>query len=277
MDSLSKKLARFGFTEYESKAYSVLLSGDLLTANELGKLAKIPHGRIYSILNTLEAKGLCITFPGAVKKFKAVNPKAALKDLIENKKKALDEMITIKEELEKEFETKKTNNTPLDYIQILTSKQSQVAKFDELIKVSKSSLYSFNKPPYATGFKRNLKEIDKASAPLKKIINEGTRVKALFEAEKVEIEAFIDMIQYYDSIGEEVRIYEKLPLKMLLSDNEKVMVSLRNAHGSSFKLTSMIVEHSDLTTALADLFEVYWEKALTLDAYLNRQQISTKE
>lgn len=274
MNLLSKRLIEAGFTEYEAKAYSTLLSQNLVTASELSKLAQIPQQRIYSILNNLVDKGFCSIYAGTIKKYKAENPESAFIEMIQQREKAVEDLHQLQADLKEEYENKNENNdNPLEFIQILTSKQSQVNKFDELIRRSTKTLYSFNKKPYATGFERDLESIKKDSAPLIKILNQGTSVKALFEKEELNNTAFIKMVSFYDSIGEEVRISEALPLKMLISDSEIAMASMRNNDASKFKVTSMIIDHSDLTSALAQLFEMHWEKADTLQKYIEKNNI----
>lgn len=264
---LSSKLMQFGFTDYEAKAYCVLITQELVTATELSKLAAIPQGRIYSILNTLQEKGFCNVFPGNVKKFRAVEPKAAFTELIQRQKQSVSDLENLEVKMTEVFENKVGNASPLDYIQILTSKQSQVQKFEDLIIRTKSELFSFNKKPYATGFNRKPEEIHKDSAALIDCINKGINVRAIFEEEIENIEPFIQMLNYYESIGEEVRIHKSLPLKMLLSDSEIAMVSMRNNDISRFKLTSLVVEHTDLTHAFNDLFEFYWSQSISLQEF----------
>lgn len=266
-----EKLIEAGLNNYEARVYDTLLNEGLINATKISELAEIPQGRVYSVLKSLEQKGFCTIYSGSIKKYQAINPKRAFKELIKAKKKDLKEMEQLSKELEASFERKQTETAPLDFVQILTSKQSQINKFDDLIKASENTLYSFNKGPYATGFMRQIEEIKAASAPLIKIIENGTKVKALFEAETEHIDAFINMIEYYESIGEEVRICAKLPIKMLLSDNKMAMVSLRSLSASRFKMTSMVVEHSDLTNALIELFESYWDKGMTIEEFKENQ------
>lgn len=261
------ELAQFGLNEYESKAYYTLLSQEMIGAGELSKLANIPQGRIYSVLNGLIEKGFCTLFPDSVKKYQAIHPKIALKAIISDREEQLKSLKTTTEELSKAFDSRKVNDIPTEYIQILTSKQSQIEKFDELITMATKTLYSFNKRPYATGFLRNLKEIDQASKPLKRILKNGTSVKAIFEREEEHTEEFLAMLNYYESIGEEVRISNELPLKMLIADKGTAMVSLRNNHSSKFKLSSMVVEHSDLSNAFGELFDMYWNVSTPLKTY----------
>lgn len=270
---LSEKLVRFGFTDYEAKAYSVLITQELVTATELSKLSEIPQGRIYSILNGLQEKGFCNVFPGSVKKFRAVDPKSAFTDLIEKQKQSVLELESLEKDMSKVFENKVSNASPLDYIQILTSKQSQVQKFEDLILRTQDKLYSFNKKPYATGFNRKPEEIHKDSKELIQCINKGVRVRAIFEEEIDNVQPFIQMLNYYESIGEEVRIHQSLPLKMLLSDNDIAMVSMRNNDVSRFKLTSLVVEHTDLTHAFDDLFEFYWTQSMSLSSFKEKNNL----
>ena len=277
INSIQERLLKAGFSLYEAKAYNTLLTHGMLTASEISKISEIPQGRIYSVLKKLEERGFCTLFPGAVKKYEATNPNTAFNDLISERERAVEEVQDLQSDLEKLFVKNKAKNHPQDFIQILTSKQSQVNKFDELIKRSKKTLYSFNKKPYATGFMRNMEQIHLDSAPLRAIMERGTSVRAIFEAETEHVIPFSQMLKYYSSIGEEVRICEKLPLKMLLSDGELAMVSMRNNDTDRFKLISMVVEHSDLTIALTDLFEKYWTESMELDAYLKKYQSIGKD
>ena len=272
--SIKEKLEHLGFSDYDARAYETLLKYGALSANEICAKTKIPQGRIYSVLKNLESRGFCVVYPGAVKKFRANNPKISVEKLIAEQQKKVEEFELIRQELSELYMATDHAVSPLDYIEVLTSKISQIQRFDDLINRSKSTLYSFNKKPYATGFMRDKEELIKASAPLKSILDNGVSVRAIFEKETVHMEEFLIMVKYYQSLGEEVRICEKLPIKMLLSDSTSAMVSLRNQHEEKFNLTSMVIDHSDLTTALSELFEVYWMKGMTIEAFESKHNKS---
>ncbi len=270
MTNIQEKLIEYGFGEYEARAYCALISRSQLSAGEISKITEIPQGRVYSILNGLLDKGFVNVFAGAIKKYEAVNPETAFKSLIESKRQDVKQLQDLSTSLSETFEKQKVESTKLDFVQILTSKKSQVDKFDDLIHSSKQTLYSFNKKPYATGFNRSKEQIDLESTPLKQVIASGTEVKAIFERETGNVENFKYMLHYYHSIGEQVRIAEELPLKMLLVDSQLAMVSLRSGDSSRFQLTSMVVDHTDLTSALAELFEHRWNNAMSLTEYLSK-------
>ena len=264
-----KKLISIGLSTYESRAYEALIKEGLLTASRVSEIADIPQGRVYSILKSLEQRGFCNMYSGSVKIFEAVNPKIAFQGLIREKEMALKEIEEIGNDLEEVLTSRQSESAPVDFIQTLTSKQSQINKFDELIKTSKETLCSFNKKPYAMGFLRSMDEIVQSSTFLRESIHKGITNRGLYEAEDVYIKEFTQMVKYYQEVGEEVRICKQLPLKMLLSDEKLDMVSMQSNDSVNFKLTSMVVEHSDLTNALMELFEMHWEKGITIEAYLD--------
>ncbi len=257
-------------SSYENAVYTCLIQKGVLSATEISEWSEVPQGRVYSVLKKLEQRGFINTLSGTIKKYRAVDPNISLQQVLQEKEEELKRIETLQQELKKQFDHNDQKNIPLDYIEILSSKSSQVNKFDEMINRSNTTLYSFNKGPYATGFMRNKEEIIKSSKPLLDCINRGVKIKALFELEEQHIEEFKSMVLYYAEIGEEVRVSTKLPLKMLLSDSEVAMVSLRNNDLSKFLLTSMVVEHTDLTNGLMDLFEYHWQKAWTLEEFIKR-------
>ena len=279
MSEVIDQLYNIGFNKYEAQTYSILLQQNTLSASELTKISGISRGRIYDILNQLMQKGFCTFVAGTVKKYQAVHPEVAMQNLIEIQKKdtALMEqkMIQTGNNLKKFYHTGEDTSSPLDYISVLTSKPSMIKKFHELGNNAKKIVRTFNKGPYAVALE--LESIKKDSTPIEESLNKGTISKALYEIEKDDQDQFIESLQFYSDLGEEIRVCDHLPMKMLISDNNTVMISLRSNGSSKFKLTSMIVEHSDLTDALIELFDIYWEKSMALDEFIKNMNIKNQE
>lgn len=266
MGEITDDLAEVGLSEYEAKVYSAMLHQELLTASDITKISDVPRGRVYDIINQLIDKGFCVMVPGAVKKFRAVDPGMAIQNLIEHQQRFQQRMLEIAERLQDKYKTKRDNTTPLDFVEVLTSKQSQIRKFQELVENAGEFIMAFTKKPYATN--PDIDDLKKAGAPFKKIIDKGVKVRTIYEADD-STEHFPEWISYFESMGEVIRIADKLPVKMLISDKNKVMISLRNQGTGKFNVSSMVVEHSDLTDALINLFEFYWSGSMTLEQYLS--------
>ena len=56
-DSYINKLVKLGFSEYEAKAYTALLSKSPVSGYELAKLSSVPRSMIYEVVGKLTARG----------------------------------------------------------------------------------------------------------------------------------------------------------------------------------------------------------------------------
>ncbi|MHA2175207.1 MAG: TrmB family transcriptional regulator [Candidatus Hodarchaeales archaeon] len=83
------ELEIFGLSNYESRAYLSLLNSGVRTAKEVSEDSKIPFGRIYDVLSSLEDKGLSDKQESRPMKFIAKEPKVALKNLLTMKNSEL--------------------------------------------------------------------------------------------------------------------------------------------------------------------------------------------
>ena len=78
MESVIERLQRVGLTEYEAKAYISLLTDHMNSASALSKKSGVPRTKVYSVLESLQAKGWIIVYSGIPLLFKAVEPEVAL-------------------------------------------------------------------------------------------------------------------------------------------------------------------------------------------------------
>jgi sugar-specific transcriptional regulator TrmB len=93
-------LGDLGLSDYEARAYRALLSSGPTTAKELSRASDVPMGRIYDVLNSLEAYDLVRTQTASrPKKYIAVEPDTGLDRLLEDKKRELEAEMRQYEEL----------------------------------------------------------------------------------------------------------------------------------------------------------------------------------
>jgi sugar-specific transcriptional regulator TrmB len=271
LEDVVHELINIGFTEYDARVYNALLHQKLLSAKEISKFGGIPRGRVYDVLEHLIQGGFCVTVPGAVKKFKAVNPEIAINSLIEQRRKKENEMRETGKFLREMYDNQEDNASPLDYIQVYTTKSSQLEKAFELANNTKHIFRSFNKSPYATS--KLLDKPTKVTTYVAEQVERGVIVRAIWEIEEENLENFVILINSFMQQGEEVRISEKLPLKLIITDEHTVFFTMYNRGPQRNDLTSMLVEHTDLTKALIELFEVHWEKSMTFDEFVAERNL----
>ena len=81
MEETIKKLETLGFTIYESKVFTVLMSGHNMTAAEIAEKANIPRTSVYDILKQFAEKGFCNEIQTSTKlRYEMIDP-----DVIEGK------------------------------------------------------------------------------------------------------------------------------------------------------------------------------------------------
>lgn len=73
-EKLIGSLLKLGFTEYEARAYLVIIQLNLSSANEIIELSGLPRGKIYSTLNQLAGKGYIGVNEGNPALYYPVNP-----------------------------------------------------------------------------------------------------------------------------------------------------------------------------------------------------------
>ncbi|WP_230627910.1 TrmB family transcriptional regulator [Methanosarcina barkeri] len=102
-----KLLAKIGLNKYESSVYLTLLKQDSMEASKLSHASKVPIGKIYEVLKTLKNYELVEIQMSRPQRYRAVDPKSALKLMYRRKEEeTLNELKMLKEtfdEIEREF------------------------------------------------------------------------------------------------------------------------------------------------------------------------------
>ena len=108
-------LRDLGLSEYESRAYRSLLQTGATTAKELSRTSDVPMGRIYDVLNSLEAQDLVHTQSASrPKKYAAVEPETALERLLTSKREELEAQIDQYEEIAGQLVTQLETAEPVN-------------------------------------------------------------------------------------------------------------------------------------------------------------------
>ena len=102
-----ERLKKLGLTSYESQAYIALLKLGDAEADEIALNAKIPMGRIYSVLSSLEEVHLVRAQDTRPRRYACVDPAAALTRLCSTKqeelKQASEEIEALSDDLKNEL------------------------------------------------------------------------------------------------------------------------------------------------------------------------------
>lgn len=267
MQKYITELMNVGLKENEAKVYCCLIKKELFTATEISQCSGVNRSRIYSVLDGLIKQGLCIEKLGKVRKFQAVNPEIAFDEIIDLEQKKLDKLNSLSNMLSPIFINQQENSSPLDFIEVYGTAPSIIKKHHALELESKDIVLSFCKAPYAMSSDVEIHEEQQESMKNKVVF------KSIFEVETDDLEYFARRMKSFELAGEEIRVAYHLPIKLHVFDNHTVMFSMTNKLNPEKNLTYMVIEHVDLTETLITTFYNYWDKAITVDEFLEKENI----
>jgi sugar-specific transcriptional regulator TrmB len=265
MDNLDylRTFVDIGLTEREAKVYITLLSGRLFTASDLQKAVNIPRTKIYEVLHKMVNRGICIEKKlGKNKIYEAVEPKIAMDRIYERYQDELDrkkDLITkVSEVFTPIFENSKSIVNPLEFIDVMKEKPQIHRRYTSSVRNTKREMLTFNKGPYASDNPERLGEQEDEEF---KLLKRGGSSKGIYELKEFsEVEWLYESVKKSVRYGEETRVVDNLPIKMLVFDEERVMFPLEQPIDVSNELTMIYIEHKQLAEACRTLFYHLWDQ-----------------
>jgi sugar-specific transcriptional regulator TrmB len=258
-------LQHIGLTEREAKVFLTLLTRRMLTALDLQEKVNIPRTKIYEVLQKMVNRGICIEKKvGRNKFFEAVEPKIAFERILETYQNELKRKEEIAHELTDVctpmFNASKDVMNPLDFIEILRDRNQIHKKYVNVVESTRSELLTFNKGPYACDNPQRLKEQQIVET---KLINKGGKCKNIYES--FELQDYKWLIEYIEEqrlAGQQAKLIEFLPIKMVISDSEKVMMTLEEPSG---QFIMCFIKHGAFGNVCKILFNHFWKQGKDID------------
>lgn len=263
-----RSFIEIGLTEREAKVYMTLLSGKMFTVLELQEAVNIPRTKIYEVLNKLVNRNICIEKKlGRNKLYEAVEPKVALERVVESYKKDLErkeELITeVSEVFTPIFQNSKSIVNPLEFIDIMKEKVQIHKRYTACLRSTKREMLTFNKGPYACDTTIRLEEQEDEEF---KLLKRGGACKDIYELNELkEVDWLLSSVKKSLKFGQQARVVKKLPIKMLLFDQDKVMFALEQPVPESNELTMIYIEHKQLAEACSILFYHLWDQGIDIN------------
>jgi sugar-specific transcriptional regulator TrmB len=262
-DKYLRAFVEIGLTEREAKVYMTLLSGRMYSASDLQKAVNIPRTKIYEVLNKMLSRGICTERKlGKNKIYEAIEPELALESIyskyqndLNRKKKMIDQLSEVFTPI---FENSKSIINPLEFIEVMRDKVQIHRRYTNSVRNTKREMLTFNKGPYASDNPERLTEQEDEET---KLLKRGGKTKNIYEFKEFnEVDWLLDSVKKTVRFGQEARVVEKLPIKMLIFDDEKVMFPLEQPIDVSNDLTMIYIEHKQLANACRILFNHMWDQ-----------------
>jgi hypothetical protein len=258
-------LQKFGMTEREAKLYLAMLEKYETTAAELHRISGVLRTKTYETLEKMVSKGYCMERVENRKRYyKVVKPSQLQKMFYSQwdseqawRKETAQEIFT---SLEKRFD-KRPVNLSLDFIEVLHSKDQIHQRFLSELSNSQTEMCSFIRSPYACLDPDVLEEQERVYWER---LEHGLKCTPIYMREDVHWEWLDKHVVKMRAAGGDVRITERLPMKMYIFDRKRVMLALPAIPGhTEADFTMLVVEDPGFTESCQILFDGFWAKSLT--------------
>jgi HTH-type transcriptional regulator, sugar sensing transcriptional regulator len=267
---LKEKLQSLGVTKREAEIYLALLQKKEFSAGEISKITSISRNKSYEILQNLVKKGLCNeSYKNGIKVFSCIKPKIVMKNMLTDLEKKKELVYELNKSLTDIYEKNGTNESPIDYIEVLTDKGQIQERFMMIQQNTKKELLGFTKPPYSGVIGDNIDSVTNT-------ISKSVKVLSIYEYKDLtpeETDNLIKIIEMYQKLGEESKIIRELPMKLLISDETISMFALNNRISLKPSITSIVVDHPTFAKAQKEVFESYWQRAMVIEDFKSSNNI----
>jgi sugar-specific transcriptional regulator TrmB len=245
-EDAKKILHQVGLTEYETRAYLILLERGVMTASEVSEYGGVPYSKVYETLNSLERKGWIEVERGRPSRY---FPKAPSESL-EAARLRLEDMVSgwkrvILGELQPLYEKRELMEKP--DIWILRGEFSILAKLKEMLDVAKNELM-IAVPAFAKGF------VDASVSVLGRVRSSGVRVQIMMtEGESIKKVA---------EVGE-ARVRDNLFGGGVIVDGKEALLFLGEADTKRSYSGLLVIwsNHIGLVKFAREYFQLLWDTA----------------
>ncbi len=248
-----QKLKKLGLSEYEIKVYEALLKNGAMRGGEITKKSQVPHGKTYETLEKLEKKGFVIITPIKPKLFSSVEPKKAIQEYINLKKKELDSFAQESISQLKSLPKGLPKDQFLERVKITSGTKESIKLHNHLFDNAKKEIkymvtYEYYPEAHKTALQTSIERGIKV-----KILATKMDKNALYWAKK-------DL-----SLGAEVRYAPIEEIRIQVKDDDEARILILNPNDKRDRI-NVFFEHGEMAKVLSLYFDTIWKKAKRINS-----------
>ncbi|ELZ27584.1 hypothetical protein C475_06680 [Halosimplex carlsbadense 2-9-1] len=259
-------LGELGLSSYEEKGYRTLLSLGSATAQEVSEASGVPMGRIYDVLNGLDARDIVTAQSTEPTRYAAVDPETAVDRLLAERRRELDAREARYEEIAEGIGPELAATTPAESRFWTAPLGSDVAVSLErdLFATAGETIRSAMSYPYAAApWDRYEPEVD----PFYETVDDGVDVRMLGHAAMLEAAppgALDDTVDAPANVS--VRVTTDLETTFDVVDGNEVTFHVPHPLERGERLGVIHVRDESMAGRLAAVFDRAWAAATPLSA-----------
>lgn len=245
--------AVLGLSEDEERAYHALTRARSATPGQLREELGGTAEDLMWVIAGLESKGLVSWTTGSPRRLLAAPPSAAVDVLALKIERDLQRARVAAARLAAEWSQVARVREADELVEIITGTDAMLRRFEAMISSAQDEILGFAAAPIIAPDEVNLGINIEA-------LNRNVSLRTIYERAVLDTPGFSDVIAACEAAGEQVRLIDQVPSKMVLVDGTvgllPVHVDVQHAQPSA------AVIHAPLTRTLTALFEELWRRAM---------------
>ena len=258
-----EQLSGLGLNRYEAAVYLSLLGRQGFTPAQAAGRSGVPRQRIYDVLASLSARGLCVErHVDGQRVFYAADPSAALPALLDARQRQFEaeqerqrlQAGQLLATLAPAFAAGSDMVDPLDYVDVLLDRRLVSERAVSLSQAAEREICVCFKRPLIGGAEENIAEV-------REPLGRGLRYRTIYERAMLDDPELRGWARQFAALGQQARVAEQLPIKLNLYDARVALLSLQDPVTGAASLTALCVTHPGFAQMMAVAFEGLWARA----------------
>jgi sugar-specific transcriptional regulator TrmB/DNA-binding CsgD family transcriptional regulator len=242
-----------GLDDVEERAYRRLVTLPSEPADRLARELGLELAAATAALGGLEAKGLVARSVAEPTHYVASPPAVALGSLIVQRQEDLRQAQLQLSALTEAYRGGASERTLTDVIDVVRGPQAVAQRFAQLQRGAQHEVLALVKSSVALVSAEE--NVDEEPA-----IHRGVKYRVVLERAAFNRPGFFDRVVESVQAGEEVRVRESVPLRLVVADRKLALLPLATTD-DDLGGGALLVHPSGLLDALLSLFDLVWEQA----------------
>lgn len=250
-------LQAVGLSTREERVYRALVVVPAADVTTLAEATGLSRAEVGEAVHTLTGKGMIELRPGRPSEYAAVPPDVAMEPMVarreaelHQRERELRETRELLTELSSHYREVALQRRSTELVEVLNGPTAIRQRFEHLQHHATTEVMALNKPPFLVGPEENEDELE--------MLARGVVVRGLYDRAALESGSGIEVLRRFVAAGEQVRVSEQLPIKLVVADHRTALVPLAVDDRRQSQPHALLVHRSALLTSLIEMFETLW-------------------
>jgi sugar-specific transcriptional regulator TrmB/DNA-binding CsgD family transcriptional regulator len=241
-----------GLSDSEERVYQALTRMRSATVQQLGEELCFDEAEAGQVAAALENKGLVSWTTGKPRRLLAAPPSAAVDVLALQIERQLQQARVEAARLSVQWSEASHDRKADELVEIISGTDAMVRRFESLIASATTEIVGFASAPILAP--------DEINAGINiDALERGVRLRTIYDRMVLDTPGFADVIARCEAAGEQVRIIDAVPSKMVLVDGVTALLPVHLELPHTEPSAALI--HAPLTSTLVALFDEMWTRA----------------